>query len=87
MVQSTHGDGTDGYPDDEGYDGYEKRAYQGYGRKMGKRAFEYPDDEGYIGNEKRAYQGYGRKMGKRDTATHLDEFPDYEGYDGYEKRA
>ena len=61
VVQIIQGEGTDGYPDVESYDGYEKRAYQGYGRKMGKRAFEYPDDKGYVGNEKRAYQGYGRK--------------------------
>ena len=82
MVQSTHGDGTDGYPDDEGYDGYEKRAYQGYGRKMGRRDAEnqlngYSNDyEDYVGNEneKRAYLGYARKIFGRRL---------YKGYDGY----
>ena len=74
VVQIILGEGTVGYPDDESYDGYEKRAYQGYGKIMGKRDFRFPDDEDYVGNEKRAYQGYGRKMG---TAYKIH------GYGGY----
>ena len=67
MVKITHAEGTDGYParrnteaqpNDypeyfEDYSGYGKRAYQGYGKIMGKR--------------KSKYVGYGRRYGGYDA--------------------